>query len=510
MTRGKHAIEKVIAHIEYAISRGEFAPGERIPSASVLAGNIGVSKQTVWNAVKYLKQRGVLEPDAHRFLKVTGSEVPRQDVRHPRSGRHSVGDGVLERFRRDVLTGIYPESVVLPSRKELQARYQVSARTLNKVLHQLEKECLVVCRRNRIWIQPPSRTSVLQKRIVLVCRGELSGRLALSPHDETLVPMVQAACARQGIRMDVVVVHPRDKGPSLDVNPISYQQIPRSESVLGYVYVVSTPENLDIDVLHELSLTGKKVAVIDEHGGVEYPRFARESANFHFFPVAISARAGRDVGQFLLGLGHRHVAFLSHFRFPRAQYALKRLEGLQEVYRQAGYSEGVYEYVNPRPLPRDTFRPTPVMNAYEKWATSVPSEFRDEYDTFMAQFSEKTWFRARRRVVIGRLFQEALKEDRITAWVCVNDQVGVLALEFLARYSRRLSRKISVVGFDDVLEATQHRLTSYNFNMEGLMQATLNYLLRPSSFRTAWKCNVTEVEGFIVARDSTRKAPGMG
>ena len=43
-----------------AILNGEFRPGERLPSASVLQERFGVSSSTVQNALRVLKQEGLV------------------------------------------------------------------------------------------------------------------------------------------------------------------------------------------------------------------------------------------------------------------------------------------------------------------------------------------------------------------------------------------------------------------------------------------------------------------
>jgi GntR family transcriptional regulator len=52
--------EQVAAAIEAAITSGELAPGDRLPSQDRIAAEAGVSKHTVSAAVALLRERGIL------------------------------------------------------------------------------------------------------------------------------------------------------------------------------------------------------------------------------------------------------------------------------------------------------------------------------------------------------------------------------------------------------------------------------------------------------------------
>jgi DNA-binding LacI/PurR family transcriptional regulator len=80
----------------------------------------------------------------------------------------------------------------------------------------------------------------------------------------------------------------------------------------------------------------------------------------------------------------------------------------------------------------------------------------------------------------------------------LNVPVATLAVEcidFLHERGVQIPRRISVVGFDDSIEAQIHGLTSYNFNSIGVARGMLAHLLNPHPVD-----DFTEIPGTVVER----------
>jgi GntR family transcriptional regulator len=65
--------EQVAAEIRRAISDGEAKPGERLPPAKDLAAVLGVNTNTVFRALRQLRDEGLLEFRRGRGITVTGT-----------------------------------------------------------------------------------------------------------------------------------------------------------------------------------------------------------------------------------------------------------------------------------------------------------------------------------------------------------------------------------------------------------------------------------------------------
>ncbi len=65
--------DQVAAEIRRAITEGEARPGERLPLARDLAGELGVNKNTVLRAMHMLRDEGLVEFGRGRGITVSGT-----------------------------------------------------------------------------------------------------------------------------------------------------------------------------------------------------------------------------------------------------------------------------------------------------------------------------------------------------------------------------------------------------------------------------------------------------
>jgi GntR family transcriptional regulator len=65
--------EQVAGEIRRAIAEGEAKPGERLPPAKDLAAVLGVNTNTVFRALRLLRDEGLLEFRQGRGISVTGT-----------------------------------------------------------------------------------------------------------------------------------------------------------------------------------------------------------------------------------------------------------------------------------------------------------------------------------------------------------------------------------------------------------------------------------------------------
>ena len=68
-----HLHEQVAAEIRRAITDGEATPGERLPPARHLAAVMGVNTNTVFRALRALRDEGLLEMAPRRGIRVVGT-----------------------------------------------------------------------------------------------------------------------------------------------------------------------------------------------------------------------------------------------------------------------------------------------------------------------------------------------------------------------------------------------------------------------------------------------------
>ncbi|MDT3728816.1 GntR family transcriptional regulator [Streptomyces sp. DSM 41972] len=156
-----------------AILNGEFRPGERLPSANVLRDRFGVSSSTVQNALRVLKQEGLVysqlgrgsyvsasagqsarpADDDHGDAEAEGPDWPVDLIRNEDSRPPYVQ--VADILRREIEEGIYPPGSQLPPAREIQERFQVANSTAQNAYRSLKQAGLVYAVKGRgVFVRP--------------------------------------------------------------------------------------------------------------------------------------------------------------------------------------------------------------------------------------------------------------------------------------------------------------------------------------------------------------------
>jgi DNA-binding LacI/PurR family transcriptional regulator len=133
-----------------------------------------------------------------------------------------------------------------------------------------------------------------------------------------------------------------------------------------------------------------------------------------------------------------------------------------------------------------------------------PPSLKKSWGSFNSDLTMMQLLETQRRFEIP-LFEKALADRSITAWVAANDTVAVHALAFLQEKKVRVPDDISLIGFDDTLEAFKNGLTSYNFNIEVIARRMLNHILDSAREPSKQPRGTdSEVEGCMVERRTLR------
>ena len=98
------------------------------------------------------------------------------------------------------------------------------------------------------------------------------------------------------------------------------------------------------------------------------------------------------------------------------------------------------------------------------------------------------------------VFGRALADPRITAWVGLGDPVASMAHSFLHRQGIAVPGHISIAGFDDSIEAIGLGLTSYNFNMPGLVDAMVDFIYDSARTPPRGEPRHVEIPGRVMHR----------
>jgi DNA-binding LacI/PurR family transcriptional regulator len=460
-------------------------------------------------AVAQLKEEGLLSARQGRWIEIA-SEGAALAGPSPAGKPMEGWIKVALALQDDILQGVYPAGAVLPSAKELMQRHGVCYRTIRKSLLSLAGKSAIHRdrKRYRVAVLPPGMPN---STIVLIATGDASGNLDhFTPRAQDQLRQLETECARMKIDLQVVAVDRDTGGLFLHGKKVALPRLPMgAKALLGFAVWRWTDKGTQFaDFVSALSRLNRPVSILDADGLPPIPQLAAGHGQVRCFTIANSATAARHVGRYLLGHGHRKVAYISPFNKP--QWSRNRLEGVAMAFADAGLRDAV------SPFTRDQWgyvaeyaNQTRVIHAMVDDMLKSREIRQDPAHPLLlsalAALRERIAVIEQETIVTesAALFEQALSRPDITAWVCVNDDTAIEALQFLANRGKRVPGEISVIGFDDGVAAFLRKLTSYNFNIPAVTHAMLSNILdQRSAARGKGPGGSVEIEGFITQRST--------
>lgn len=499
-----------------ALVRSARASGRtRLPTIAEMALQAGVSQNTMWKAVAGLRVEGVLLASQKRGIHVTDTRVADQPDAGgqdtPSNGPHlQKWEQVRERVREELRQRHFAPGAVLPAIKELRQRYGVCYRTLKKALESLTGSGLLEPYKKTYRV--PSLLEGRRHTVVLVSRGSWYGSMLWTPRSQENLRALESEGSRVGLRLafencSFSVMERNRAAPG----HIAGRVRRRHREALGYLVWTLAMERAGIpDILEGLLPAGRPISVFDETGGVDYPRELLSHRQVRVFTASFSPRCGHLVGRYLLGLGHRRVAYLSPFH--RSQWSVNRLAGLRAAFVEAGIPDAVRSFT--ATTATDFTQAMGRLhslhdNVHSLFSTNVRDVQRslERVKGHIADFGAAS---SRLRTDTGRtdlfdpLLESLLTESDATAIVCGNDTIAVECLHFMQARGKHVPDDYSVIGFDNTPEASYRGLTSFSFNGSAVMHAMLAHVTgTPWPLPHRREATPIEIDGFVVERGSS-------
>ena len=492
-----------------------------LPSIRSLAKTSGVSFVTMWKALKYLEETGEIVSDSqgnrsfysNKPLKKKDEE--KTVFRGPQSLSKQKGSSawqyVTEKLYKDIVTGRYSGSTRLPSCKELQRLYGVSFATMKKSLEILVEQRIIESQ-NKNYFIPSLTGSTGHARIVAIGCGWEDGKIWVDYQDKSYFRTLESECMKMNIQLDLIVYY-REHGRMRFVHTGTRKEYDLSDrSILGYIFVVANLDGTPKEVLDRLSRLGRSVAVLDVVGGWQTPRSISGNRMVQFFTATASAYPAKRVAQYMLGKGHRKIAFISPFH--RALWSQQRFDTISEMYERAGIENGVvpfvysdyaykWDYLKNGECQEDLRE---LVNQYQDWKKEANEAFLRRFGNLgynlVKYFTERNCASGEIFEKMKPMFDKALEDRSITAWVIANDFAATIAIDYLKERNIHIPDDLSVISFDNTLDAMENYLTSYDFNNHGIISLILRFILAPHTVKTGRNGKCIEVEGNLVIRRS--------
>ena len=499
MKKSTPAIDKASKYLRRMLDNQVWKPGDMLPSISQMAITTGVSSVPMWKAVNMLAAEGVLE-----VVQGSGTRV--------KKGYEESGNvirkgwlGLRDRIHKDILTGFYPQGALMPSLKEIKVHYGVSHQTLRKALDSLVTEGIILPE-HRTYRTISFSPGKAHSSIVLLGWTHPSFEMQnRTPWGEEFLRVCENLCSQMKVNLKIVrFTEGKTCIEFIYQNGTVTNQLRCEDSVLGYLVWAESPNELYRQVVLQLDTCRKPIAVLQEGSQLRLSDIAEHNRILALFSIGTGSYAARNVASFLLQQGHSSIAYISPFH--KSDWSKARMYGLKEIYsRQGNHSSVVpctlneYGYSHEY---RESLKPLEYFlgQLYKTSGAMFPEivarailRLRPVHLKIMESEAVKAFMRP--------MFTKALKKDECTAWVCANDNTAFMAMDFLNEHR---ARKIAIAAFDDTFEAFRRGLTSYNFNIHGLVQLMLAHVLNPAP-RKGKELKSTEIEGMVVVRNTTFK-----
>ncbi len=484
----------------------------RLPTMRDLAVQCRCSTRTILQAIRLLEAQGAVTVSQRSGIHLTATEAPPQPmsveeaaVPQPRRRRW---EQVHDALARDIITHRYHPGTILPAVKELGHRYGASFVTAKKAIVQLVRAGKLIPYKRGYRVFGPA-PSTGRGAVVIVARTDNVAFLQSHvPSSSAMWHALEQACQHHGVDLLIADVH-RFIHAAGDEQAIRNTCSAGARGILGYVVLTMglSPEELRAAVGMMVE-KGRPAAVLDNSGDAGGRCRPSLDPLCRVFTVGCSPVSGEIVGNYLLGLGHRRVAGLQ--LSPSIAFCVNRIEGVRRAFASVGLPDGVVrltftdaEYEeHDREVARRLAELHGLFNSYEAGegrqagTSGRPHHFPELHNSM--------WGQHMRRCMIP-LFERALNDAAITAWVAVNDPSGFAALDYLRGQGVRVPEDIAIVAFDNSLESFGLGLSSYSFNPPAVVDAMFVHILQPPHGRRKAAGREIEIPGRVMARRSSER-----
>ncbi len=444
------------------------APLGRLPSIRQMAFTKGVSTRTIQLVVQQMKAQGIIISKPGGGLYLTHA-MALQGVKKKETSHK--WEYWAQSLQEEIRNGFYSQRI--PTQKELQVKWNVSAPLVRKVLRYLEQMKVLEQQGARYCVKTARIVHKIE-RIVLVVAAMQNGKIRMDTHREIeFYRCVEDECLSMGYT-------PRIVGYEEGTGKWSDANVSHSPQVVGVIY---SPWHMlqGQKCMQKILTWGYPVSVwLESPENEEFIKRSQRQHHTAYFSVGYGERPGRDVGKYLYSKGVKSALYISPFH--GSQWSKDRLHGLQTQLEQVieltstqAISEWTFQdQIEASPL-GPLLKDLPLPKGLQKFgkATSQRS---------LQQWREKSMHIVRDYAilqVLEPLLRKAISLPTIEAWVFANDIVASLCKEWIKDHPVPFGKKW--LSFDNSPEAFLQGINSYDFNTRGMVQSMLLHLRNPQS-----------------------------
>lgn len=502
-TRKSPVLSETVKKIRTIIER---IPDGKLPSVRNLASRCSVSLVTTLRAIEVLKSEGLLKGGWGRGNYVAEDEkaflIRKTDLKTISTVKKTV-----TRIKKDIIEGKYQTHLPLPSIKQLTAFYDVSYPTIKKALGVLTEENVIKRSGSRYYFFTDQVKS--NSRIAIIAFGFAGNSVKIETERErNFFRLLSTVAMQHNVVLETICCNDFLEEPQFytpDKSPLEYYL--KRNNIIGIILSSYHMKNSAECLRKVLSFNIPISAWVEDHRilkMIDYHGPGKKKLSF--FDSSYSTLPGYEVGRYLIGKGHRNIAYISPFH--QSPWSQNRLAGLKKS-AMSDPDIRILPFVRTEYL-NDYFFMLKIMeeSSFDQnvqvsgvacklhpFLKSRISSIRYEYDTLLR---DNMIFN-----VCEKLIKDASKDISITAWVCANDHIALLITDYWNYCSVPLSQRPALIGFDNSFKSLQRNISSYEFNTYGEIQNMLNHLLYPNSTYLLNGSYEMKLSGKIVERSSS-------
>ncbi len=483
----------------------EKATDGRLPSVRNLSKQFMVSPVTILRAIDVLKNEGVLQGRWGRSYYVAEKRKSFQDEVEDLEKHNTVEKTVIS-IKKDIIEGKYQTHLPLPSIKQLTAHYNVSYPTIKKALAILTEENVVKRIGSRYYFFTGQTKP--RSRIAIIAFGLAKNAVKIETERErNFYRLLTNAAMQQNVILETICCNDYLDEPQFytpDDTPLAHYL--KSKNIIGIIlssyHMKNSAECLRKLLIFNIPISAwvedhRILRMVDYHGP--------EKKKLSFFDSSYSTLPGYEVGRYLIGKGHKKIAYISPFH--KSPWSQNRLAGLKKA---------AMEYQDIRIIP---YVSTEYLNDYffmvkiigessfdKKLVSEIAGRLHPFFRDRIASIKYEHDILLRDNMIFTvceQFIKEASNDRSITAWVCANDHIAVLITDYWNYYSVPLSQRPALIGFDNSFKSFEQNISSYEFNTSGEIQNMLNHLLYPNSTSLLNGSQEVRLSGKIIERNSS-------
>jgi len=515
-----------LSYLKQRLADGTWSVGERLATLKQLAKYAGVSAGAMKEALADLQNKGKISIFKNRGIYAGNNS----DIQGQASGTPQVKESIRKweqvrvQLEQSIYEGAFSGYPKLPSVKELMTQYNVCFATMKKVLDALEENRVIARSGASLVIAEQNYTSQHDSLLYVIAMSKGDAKTWMKTElGRRSIYYFQRECLKAKVNLVLSIYNLRSK--NITYIDVDKEKISNS-NFLGYiVFAIHLSESATDSLIHNLGQVDKKsgrvpgdikrpVAIIDGKGGGVALSPEQESKAVRVFQVARN-QSGQEVGRYLLGKGHKKIAFVSSCH--REPWSQSRLAGLKESFKKVEKTSAITPYVldhydEPEELPELNAKAkgmlkklSSIYKALEQLSgTLFDISAGDNIKNSFREFEYNLKRSLCLAPLLGNLVKEISTKNGITACVGANDTIALYVRFFLSRAGLQIPRDVALLGFDDMKSASDHDLTSYKFNVSNIANKCLSFILYPSFFMQQNRQSIVECRGTLVERKSTQ------